>query len=194
MVRHECTMERSTGLTRLKSGEYRIAVPETNPRKQPGTIEPNRHVSIICKATYDAKVIAFREVAASKSDLTALFMNFDADAIYAAGPQGVAELEFLGSLGLQFANADSPESGAFWETLSTEAALKYPSDVLYNDVYSTYQTLEELQEQPVLDAMPAVATGQVGAWKRDFPVSYAGLTDFLEVILATLRTAEKVTD
>jgi iron complex transport system substrate-binding protein len=145
------------------------------------------------KATYDAKVAELREVAAGKSDLTALFMNFDADAIYAAGPQGVAELEFLGSLGLQFANADSPEAGAFWETLSKEAALKYPSDLLYNDVYSAYQTLEELQAQPVLDAMPAVAAGQVGEWKRDFPVSYAGLTDFLEVILATLRTAEKVT-
>lgn len=144
------------------------------------------------KTAYDAKVAEFREVAAEKADLTALFMDFDPDAIYAAGPNGVAELKFLGSLGLKFANADSPAAGEFWETLSKEAALKYPSDVIYNDVYSTYLTLEDLQAQPVIDAMPAVAAGQVGEWMRDFPVSYAGLTDFLEVILTTLRTAEKV--
>jgi iron complex transport system substrate-binding protein len=144
------------------------------------------------KATYDAKVAEFREVAASKSDLTAIFMDFDADAIYVAGPKGVAELQFLTSLGLVFANADSLEAGAFWETLSPEAALKYPSDIVYNDVYSTYLTLDDLRSRPVFAAMPAVAAGQVGEWQRDFPVSYAGVTDFLEVILTTLRPAEKV--
>lgn len=145
------------------------------------------------KAAYDAKVAEFREVAADKADLTVLFMDFDPDAIYAAGPDGVAELKFLRSLGLTFGNADSPEAGSFWEILSKEEALKYPGDVLYNDVYSTYLTLEDLQAQPVINAMPAVASGQVGEWQRDFPVSYEGLTDFLEVILMTLRTAEKVT-
>ena len=40
--------------------------------------------------------------------------------------------------------------------------------------------------------MPAVAAGQVGLWERDFPVSYEGITSFLETILTTLRTAEKL--
>jgi iron complex transport system substrate-binding protein len=146
------------------------------------------------RAAYDAKIEEFRTTAASKSDLTVLFMDFDPGEIYAAGPDGVPELLFLGSLGLKFANADSPEAAEFWETLSPEAALKYPSDIVYNDVYSTVLTLADLQAVPVFAAMPAVAAGQVGEWPRDFPMSYEGVTGFLEGILTTLRTAEKVTE
>jgi iron complex transport system substrate-binding protein len=153
------------------------------------------HPAIVeAKAAYDAKVEEFKETAASKSELTSLFMNFDPAEIYAAGPGGVAELLFLGSLGLKFANADSPDAALFWETLSPEAALKYPSDIVYNDVYSSLKTLADLQAESVFAAMPAIAAGQVGEWLRDFPVSYEGIASFLEVILTTLRTAEKVTE
>ena len=52
------------------------------------------------------------------------------------------------------------------------------------------RTVEELQADAVYGKMPAVAAGQVGLWERDFPVSYEGITSFLETILSTLRTAE----
>ncbi len=39
--------------------------------------------------------------------------------------------------------------------------------------------------------MPAIAAEQVGLWKRDFPVNYAGITEFLLTLLVTLRDAEK---
>ena len=140
--------------------------------------------------TYTAKVEEFQQVVTDKSDLSVLFMNFDAADIYVGGPGGVAELQFLDNLGLTFTNADEPTASDFWETLSAEQALKYDADVIFNDVYSTYLTLEDLQAQSVYNAIPAVAAGQVGLWKRDFPVNYAGITDFLETILETLREAE----
>lgn len=146
------------------------------------------------RTAYEAKVAEFEEVAATQRELTALFMNFDTDLLYIGGPHGVAELEFLGGLGLRFANADSAAAGEFWEELSAEEAIKYPSDLVYNDVYSALRSIEELQAQPVFAAMPAVAAGQVGEWNRDFPVNYSGIADFLETILVTLRTAEKVTE
>lgn len=144
------------------------------------------------KTAYEAKVEEFRGVAAEKSELTSIFANVDADAFYVGGPQGVAELQFLASLGLVFANADSPEAGEFWETLSLEQALKYPADLFYNDVYSAFKTTEELQAQPGVGAIPAIEAGQVGEWARDFPVSYAGVTNFLETILTPLRDAQRV--
>lgn len=144
------------------------------------------------RSAYEAKVAEFKETAAEKQDLTSLFINVDPEALYVAGPDGVAELTFLKSLGLQFANADAPTAGEFWETLSPEQALRYPSDIIFNDVYSSLATVEDLQSVAVYAPMPAVAAGQVGLWKRDFPVSYAGITDFLETILTTLRTAEKI--
>ncbi|MFT4039298.1 MAG: ABC transporter substrate-binding protein [Thermomicrobiales bacterium] len=147
---------------------------------------------VSAREAYEAKVEEFRATAADQADLTVLFMDFDPTAIYIGGPQGVAELAYLQSLGLQFANADAPTAADFWEELSPEQANTYPADIIYNDVYSTLKTLGELRGTPVFAQMPAIAAGQVGLWERDFPVSYAGLTDFLETVLVTLRDAEKV--
>lgn len=144
------------------------------------------------REVYEAKEAEFKLTAAEKADLTSLFINFDPSALYVGGPGGVAELGYLSSLGLQFANADAPAASEFWEELSPEQANTYPSDIIYNDVYSSLKTVEDLQGIPVYGQMPAIAAGQVGLWNRDFPVSYAGVTDFLETILATLRDAEKV--
>jgi len=144
------------------------------------------------RTAHDDKIEEFRTVAAEKSALQVLFIDFDPGEIYIGGPQGVAELQFLASLGLKFSNADSEAAGDFWETLSPEQALKYPADVIYNDIYSTLRTTEDLQSNPVYGAIPAVTAGQVGLWRRDFPVSYAGVTAFLEDILSTLRTAGKL--
>ncbi len=148
---------------------------------------------VAAREAYEAKVAEFQQIAAEKADLTTLFGNFDAELIYVGGPGGVSELEWLGGLGLSFANADSEMAGEFWEELSAEQALLYPADVIFSDVYSVLLTAEDLAGEPVYAAMPAVAAGQVGLWNRDFPVSYAGVTAFLETVLETLRTAEKVT-
>lgn len=145
---------------------------------------------VAARTAYEAKVAEFEATAADKADLTSLFANFDPTALYVGGPQGVAELQYLQNLGLRFANADAGAAGDFWETLSPEQALLYPSDIIYNDVYSSLKTVEDLAAIDVYNRMPAVAAGQVGLWNRDFPVSYAGLTDFLETILVTLREAE----
>ncbi len=148
---------------------------------------------VAAREMYEAKVTEFQAVTAEKAGLTTLFGNFDSELIYLGGPGGVSELEWLGALGLNFANADSELASEFWEELSVEQALLYPADVIFSDIYSVLLTAEDLAGKPVYAAMPAVAAGQVGLWHRDFPVSYAGVTAFLETLLETLRTAEKVT-
>lgn len=142
------------------------------------------------REAYEAKIAEFQQVAAEKSGLTNLFANFGADLIYVGSPEVVSELQWLAALGLEFANAESEAAIDFWEELSTEQALLYPADVIFSDVYSELLTAEQLAGEPVYAAMPAVSAGQVGLWNRDFPVSYAGATAFLETILETLRTAE----
>jgi len=147
---------------------------------------------VAAREAYEAKVEEFRTVAAEQQDLSILFMDFDPEAIYIGGPGGVAELKFLSGLGVNFANATAPAAGEFWEELSPEQALTYTSDVIFNDVYSTVLTLDDLRGVKVYARIPAVEAGQVGLWKRDFPLSYAGMTDFLETLLVTLRDAEKI--
>lgn len=92
-----------------------------------------------------AGVEEFRTVTADEADLASIFITFDPDCISGGEPGGVAELQFLGSLGLSFTNADTPPSGEFRETLRVERALMYPADV----VFSTCRTVEELQDHSV---------------------------------------------
>ena len=145
------------------------------------------------RAIYDAKKAELEALAAEKSDLTVLFASYGSeDRIYVAGPGYVADLGQARDLGVKLANDGSPTSTTYWEELSLEQALYYPSDVIYIDQYGVWTTLEELRAEPTISQHPAVKAGQTGPWMRDLPVNYQGLTAFLESVLGPLRDAGKV--
>jgi iron complex transport system substrate-binding protein len=141
----------------------------------------------------DAKLDEFASVVAEKSDLTAIFASYGEPGVYyVASPDYVADVGYARTLGLKLANDGSPDATQYWEEISTEQALKYPSDIVYLDAYGALNTLEAVQAEKAINLHPAIAAGQVGYWSRDFPLNYAGLTGFLESLLAPLRTATKV--
>ncbi|MFN8679226.1 MAG: ABC transporter substrate-binding protein [Thermomicrobiales bacterium] len=145
------------------------------------------------RAIYDAKKAELEALAAEKSDLTVLFASYGSeDRIYVAGPGYVADLGQARDLGVKLANDGSPTSTTYWEELSLEQALYYPSDVIYIDQYGVWTTLEELRAEPTISQHPAVKAGQTGPWMRDLPVNYQGLTAFLESVLGPLRSPGKV--
>jgi hypothetical protein len=72
------------------------------------------------------------------------------------------------------------------------APIYYPSDVIHIDQYGTWTTLEDLQSAATVSQHPAVKAGQAGPWLRNLPLTYQGLTTFLESVLESLRNAEKV--
>ena len=145
------------------------------------------------RAAYEARKAELNALAAEKSDLTVLFASYGSeDRIYVASPDYVADLGQVRDLGVKLANDGSPTATTYWEELSLEQALYYPSDVVYIDQYGIWLTIEELQTEPTVSQHPAVKAGQGGPWKRDLPLNYQGLTTFLESVLEPLRAAEKV--
>lgn len=140
-----------------------------------------------------AKVEELQAVLAEKPDLTVIFASYGVPGVYyVASPDYVADLGYLRELGVKLANDGSPTATQYWEELSTEEAVLYPSDVVYLDMYGDFNTLAEVQGEPTIAQHPAIAAGQIGFWNRDFPLTYTGLTQFLEDVLVPLRTAEKV--
>ena len=148
---------------------------------------------VALQEAYEAKVEELRTTISKQADIRALFLAAYPDELYAFGPGGVPDLMFLGSLGMNFANADSAAANDFLESLSPEQATLYPTDVLFMDVYGSLQTAEDLAGEPAYAAIPAVQANQVGLWERDFPASYAGVTHFMDTILATLQSATPLT-
>lgn len=148
---------------------------------------------VAARESYEAKVAEVEQIVAEKPDLTVLFGSYGDGMIYIAAPDYVGDLGQMRALGLKIANDGSPTATTYFESLSMEQALYYPSDVLYIDQYGTWQTIEDLQAHATIGQHPAVKAGQAGPWPRDLPLNYEGLTTFLEAMLVPLRTAEKVT-
>lgn len=145
------------------------------------------------RETYASRVAEVSAIAQARSEISVLFGSFgEAEGFYVAGPDYVSDLGQLRSLGVNIANDGSPTSTSYWEMLSYEQALLYPSDVIFVDQYGSAKTLEDLRELTTINMHPAVEAGQVGPWKRDLPISYQGLTEFLDSVLDQLRVAEKV--
>jgi iron complex transport system substrate-binding protein len=146
------------------------------------------------KARFEAAVEAFKSVAAERSDLTNLFGYVDANpGMYVANPPDWGDLAWYRELGLTIIDpAANPLD--YWEQLSGERALTYPSDVFWQSTRPGTMTVEELQADPVIGMHPAIAAGQVGAWNQDYILSYQGMADALENLSAVLSAAEKVTE
>jgi iron complex transport system substrate-binding protein len=147
---------------------------------------------VAARAAYDEAVAAFRAVAEEKFDLTSLFVYAAGDNEYVANPSKWADLAMYQSLGLNIIDPDVPET-EYWHQLSPEQALTYPSDVLFQSTRTEILSLDELAAHPTYGLLPAVASGQFGAWNQDFIMSYQGLTAAFETMLPVLEDATKVT-
>ena len=142
---------------------------------------------------YEASVTAFSELAVEKSDLSVLFGSAGTEAEwYAAYPPDWADLAWYQSLGLNIVEP-SVSPGDYWEILSFEQALLYPSDIFFQSTRLGTLTAEELQANTTFGLHPAIAAGQIGGWNQDFIMSYQGLKAALDNMITTISAAGKVT-
>ena len=148
------------------------------------------------RAAYEEAVAAFSKVAKEKADagITSVFMYADPTELYIAYPPIWADLAMYQGLGMDIIEPENVPEGEYWEQLSTEQAVKYVSDLLFQSSRTGTLTLEELVAHPTYGTLPAVKAGQVIAWDQDFIQSYQGLTAALEHLTEALSNAEKVTE
>ncbi len=133
-------------------------------------------------------------VAAAKQDLIVMFTYIgDGEQWYVTDPAGWADVSLFRKLGVNVLAPD--ESDGWWQTLSTEEALRYPADIIFNSDRGggtlTF-SLEELQAHPTFGSHPAVQAGQVYPWNQDFILSYQGMIAALDAISGPLEQAQKV--
>lgn len=130
--------------------------------------------------------------ASTRSDLSVLFFSAGPEGLVVANPPDWADLNFYLESGV---NAILPDTapGTFWQELSLEQALTYPSDIIMASERPGSFQLAELQENPVYSQHPAVKAGQVYGWNQDFIMSYQGMSDAIEHLVAVLDGAQKAT-
>lgn len=147
------------------------------------------------RAAYEDAVAAFSQAAQEQAaaGVTSLFMYADPTELYIAYPPIWADLAMYQGLGMNILVPEAVPEGDYWEALSTEQAIKYPSDLIFQSSRTGTLTPEELAAHPTYGALPAVKAGQVYTWNQDFIQSYQGLTAALSHLTEALQGAEKVT-
>lgn len=146
------------------------------------------------KAAYEEAVAEFSAVAKEQANagITSLFMYADPTELYIAYPPIWADLAMYEALGMDIIVPENVPEGDYWESLSTEQAAKYASDLIFQSSRTGTLSSEELAAHPTYGTLPAVRAGQVFAWDQDFIQSYQGLTAALNHLTEALRDAEKV--
>lgn len=146
---------------------------------------------VIAGAEYKDAIAAFGKVISSKSNLTALFFAPVPDQVYVANPDDWADLNLYQEMGMNIVKPDVAE-GEFWESMSHEQALKYPSDVIFYSTRNEAFGIDEIKESPSWRNHPAVKAGQIFGWNQDFIQSYQGMSAALNGIIDALESSSKV--
>lgn len=146
------------------------------------------------KSRFEAALAAFKATAGERTELTNVFGYIDAsEKLYIANPPDWGDLTWYRELGLTIIDPDA-EPLDYWQELSREGALMYPSDVFWQSTRPGTLTPEAMQADPILNGNPAIAAGQVGWWNQDYILSYQGMADALENMTSVLDAAERVTE
>lgn len=144
------------------------------------------------RETFEAAIDNLENVATESSELNALFFAPVPDNVYIANPIDWADLNLYQELGVNIVQPNA-EPNDFWESISHEQALKYPSDVIFISTRSEAFSIDEVLASPTWSQHPAVAAGQIFPWNQDFIMSYQGMTEALDGIASALESSEKVT-
>lgn len=138
---------------------------------------------------YEAAVGRFQTLTTKKPGMSALFVAPGETEIYVANPDVATDVMLFRSLGLDIPSVDVV-AGSYWETLSFEQALKYPTDIFFYSMRGNLVTPEMVTEHPTIGQHPAVLAGQIGGWNQDVVLSYPGLTTVLNGIADVIEASD----
>jgi iron complex transport system substrate-binding protein len=142
------------------------------------------------QARFDEASSALQSLTTEKPEISFSFIWAGPEVLYVAVPENWGDLLLFQHLGLTIVTPDAPTS-PYWDELSWEQALKYPSDVVMNSWRSEI-TDDALKDQPTFGPHPGVRSGQVGSWNQDFILSHRGLAETIESVIAMLEPAGNV--
>lgn len=141
------------------------------------------------KANYEAAQQRFSDVLAAKPEMSAIFVWADPASIYVASPESAGDVMLFRDLGLDVPTLPVA-AGEYWEELSSEEAVKYPSDILFYSVRSELASLEDFENHPTFKLHPAVAAKQVFGWNQDFILNYSGIAASLNQIADGIEASD----
>jgi iron complex transport system substrate-binding protein len=138
------------------------------------------------RVEYASALEDLEKAIAESPDLAVLFVAGDESAFYVAQPDDMADLILLQELGLNILSGGEAD---FWETLSWEDVLKFPTDLILVDAREGSYSLDDFAAVPTWSSVPAVQAGQVDVWHAEPIYSYVGYAPELRRLAGLIRNA-----
>jgi iron complex transport system substrate-binding protein len=144
------------------------------------------------KNEFEQALDRFKEVTASKPDLTVLAVSPSDDLLYVANPEYAPELLDFQKWGLKVINPDSPDKGfPYWENLSWENADKYQPDLLMIDSRQFDSTLAQAEKHPTWQSIRAAKADAIVRWPAFWLHTYGHYADALRILADDLEKADE---
>ena len=140
---------------------------------------------------FEAAVERFKDVVASKPDLTVLAVSPNAEALYVAVPAGAAELSDFVSWGLHIVEPEPDPDFPYWETLSWENAATYQADLIIYDDRQGTTGLEQAEAQPTWSLLLAVEAGAITNWPAYWLRNYTAYADQLDNLSDVIEVTDE---
>jgi iron complex transport system substrate-binding protein len=142
-------------------------------------------------AAFKAATDHARSVFAEKSDVVTAYIYASTDQIVFYDPNQFADTILFQDLGLNALQITTNQG--YTEEISIEQLRKYDFDVFFQLLPGGEEPGTGLDAIPTMDALPAVATGQVYRWQRNYAPSYKQFVPIFEAFIGDMAKAQQVT-
>jgi iron complex transport system substrate-binding protein len=133
------------------------------------------------RAAFETAIDDFATVAETAANPSAIFFGEWEGTFYIANPEAAGDVMLFRDLGLTVPELPVDDT-EYWQVLSEEEAIMYPTDIVFYSTRGTLTSVEEFAAHPTFGKHPAVLAGQIYPWNQDFILNYPGMTGILNDI------------
>ena len=138
------------------------------------------------KAAFETASEDLRAAIAEKPDLTVTVIS-SGESLYLLNPALTPDLQLYADLGVQFLYVE--DDPLQFQQISWEQIGNYSPDLFLKDDRGAAATYEELEDQPLWSALPAVQAGQLGYWRAGGRPTYRGFNPAITELIETVRNS-----
>ncbi|WP_280235145.1 ABC transporter substrate-binding protein [Nocardia cyriacigeorgica] len=147
---------------------------------------------VAATARFTAAAQSVRDAVARRPGIRVLAASATSATFYVSDPRTSADLKYFAELGVELIIPDAVDDGGYFQSLSWEAADRYPADLILLDSRSSAMQPDALAANSVWRSLPAVQAGQVAPWNPVFRFSHAGAAPLLEDLGVVLDRANRL--
>ena len=152
--------------------------------------DTDSEIVVAARDAFTAAAEAVRAATAAKPELTVIAMSGAIDNAWIGNPTVASDLVYFANLGVTFVIPETPQEYAsgLWQQISWEQIGEYQADIYLLDNRPSSLPVDDYQDIPIVQLIPAFQADQVTSWPVEYVFSYDGLTPTLTALAEAISS------